>query len=95
MKTKITKTKKRSVVKTATLVKDNLPGWLGHAALYRVSPKLSGNTFVIVSSVSGPETYIFPATKHGEVKDWGELEGSFRGQHNHARALGGAGYVIA
>jgi hypothetical protein len=55
--------------------------------------------FVIVSATvvpySGPETYIFPGSPEGEVTDWGELPGSFRGALDHAAALRGAGYDIA
>ena len=43
---------------------------------------------------SGPETYIFPADEDGEVLDWLELEGSYKGGLDHERALRGAGYVI-
>ncbi len=57
--------------------------------------------YVIVSAAdvvfSGPETYVFPAEKHGDlfdVADWGELEGSFRGALDHERALGYAGYTV-
>jgi hypothetical protein len=54
--------------------------------------------YVIVSSVtipfSGPETFIFPADKDGEILNWGELEGSFRGEFNHKKALEGAGYEV-
>ena len=55
--------------------------------------------FVIVSAanviLSGPETYIFPADESGEVTDWGELSGSYRGGLEHKKALRGAGYSIA
>lgn len=55
-------------------------------------------THVIVSATivpyGGPETYIFPASAEGEVTDWGELEGSYRGGLDHAEALAGAGYEI-
>jgi len=47
--------------------------------------------------MSGPETYIFPAKKSGdifEVADWGELNGSYRGGFDHAEALKGAGYEV-
>ena len=54
--------------------------------------------YVIVSAVyamfGGPETYIFGANAEGDILDWGELEGSFRGGLDHKRALQGAGYVI-
>lgn len=54
--------------------------------------------FVVVSAVvamySGPETYIFPASPEGEVTDWGELNGSFRGALDHGEALRRAGYEV-
>jgi hypothetical protein len=43
---------------------------------------------------TGPETYIFACDAEGKVTDWGELEGSFRGGLDHAKALAGAGYTI-
>jgi hypothetical protein len=53
---------------------------------------------VVVSAVramfSGPETYIFPADESGEVVNWCELEGSFKGGLDHQRALEGAGYEV-
>lgn len=79
-------------------------------AVYRVSPPMTyqkwdedgtvtrTTEFVWVSGVnvpfSGVETYIFPSDAHGEVADWGELDGSFRGGIDHARALKNAGYDI-
>lgn len=46
----------------------------------------------IVSSIatvpySGEETYLFRANSDGEILAWGELEGSFRGGHDHQKAL--------
>ncbi len=83
----------------ATLIKDNLPDFQGHAALYRMNPPHEGNEFVIASAAnalySGPETYLFPADADGRVIGWSELEGSYRGGLSHARALGRAGYSIA
>jgi len=55
---------------------------------------------VIVSAVPAAfdtgesETYIFPADPSGEILNWGELEGSFRGDMDHDRALKGAGYEV-
>ncbi len=53
--------------------------------------------YVITSAVhamcSGPETYIFPADRDGEVLSWGELDGSFRGDLDHNRAIEGMGYM--
>lgn len=55
--------------------------------------------YVVVSAVtmvpfSGPETYIFPADKEGEVTSWGELPGSYRGGTDITKALRNAGYEI-
>ena len=77
--------------------------------LYRVDPPIRPYTFaeepeadptdyVIVSAAnvpfSGPETYIFPADENGEVIDWVELGGSFRGALDHEQALRNAGYTV-
>jgi hypothetical protein len=92
----------------ATLLKDNLDGFRGHAALYKLDPPLldrnwddevGRHEFVIVSATtllwsSGCETYIFPATQDGKVSSWGELTGSMDGTLDHADALGAAGYEI-
>ena len=89
-------------MKKAKFVKD-VSGFTGIAKLYRVSPPVRFNgqkraSWIIVSGVdamfSGPETYIFPASAKGEVRDWGELEGSFRGSIDHNQALRNAGYEI-
>lgn len=55
--------------------------------------------YVIVSAtfvpfVGGEETYIFPATPDGEIDDWGELPGSFKGEQDHDKALERAGYEV-
>jgi len=81
----------------AKLIK-KIEGWTGDASLYHLDPPLGEHEYVIVSATiapySGPETYIFPATKDGEVIDYGELEGSFRGSLNHKTALKNAGYSL-
>lgn len=80
----------------ATLVKDNLPNFMGRAQLWQVVPPLENNSYVVVSAViamfSGPETYIFASNAEGKVNDWGELDGSFKGELNHEKALRMAGY---
>jgi hypothetical protein len=96
-------------MKTAKLLKDNLPSFRGHAALYKLDPPLvdkgwrdddpeKHHSYVIVSAVdamfSGPETYIFPANEDGQIQDYGELEGSYRGGFDHVTALEGAGYAV-
>lgn len=49
--------------------------------------------YVVTSAVSatftGAETYIFPADEKGEVVDWGELDGSYRGGFDHEKAIAG------
>ena len=89
-------------MKRATKVKD-LPEFNGRAALYKVEPpmaygKKKKTSYVAVSAVvamfSGPETYIFPADKKGEVLDWNELGGSFKGGLCHETALTNAGYEV-
>lgn len=86
-------------MKTATLIKPVSPG----KKLYRLSEPLrdgEGNphTYVVVSAadvmLTGPETYIFPANENGEITDFGDLPGSYRGDFDHVRALSGAGYRI-
>lgn len=65
---------------------------------YRVSPKLRGHRYVIVSTAvvpfSGPETYVFGADEGGKIVDWIELKGSFRGRLDHDEALSRAGYSV-
>lgn len=85
----------------------------GDAAVYELDPpvdyfedwgsdKKSSTAYVVVSAVphvltQGPETYIFPVEKTGDVftvVDYSELEGSFKGSMDHAKALEGLGYAI-
>lgn len=55
-------------------------------------------THVVVSAnnvpFGGPETYIFPSDADGNVEDWLELPGSFKGGMDHAEALANAGYEV-
>lgn len=98
-------------MKTATLIRESLPGFQGDARLYRLDPPAEWTrydddgepvavptTHVVVSAAdamySGPETYIFPADGQGKVTSWGEMDGSFRGAFDHARALQGLGYEV-
>ena len=92
-------------MKSATKIK-KLKGFSGEAYLYELSEPVTywegsyeerGETtnFVVVSAatgLSGPETFIFPADEEGNVVDWTELGGSFRGGLNHDQALRIAGY---
>lgn len=98
-----------SAVKTATFIR-TVPNWRGNARLYKLSVPMTENRdwenppcirsydFVVVSAIiapySGPETYIFGAHENGEVGNYSELDGSFRGELDHAKALRGAGYEI-
>lgn len=54
--------------------------------------------YVIVSAAvvmfTGPETYIFPSNKDGDIVDWGEMDGSYRGDLNHQRAIENAGWEL-
>jgi hypothetical protein len=56
-------------------------------------------SYVVVSAAdapfSGPETYIFASDAEGNVHSYNELDGSFRGSLDHAKALKGAGYEVA
>lgn len=98
------------MTKTAVLLKDRLPRFNGHAALYKLSPPISYTeydngeehdrqaAYVIASSAyamfSGPETYLFPSDEGGEVISWGELPGSSKGDISHADVLHAAGYKL-
>jgi len=75
--------------KIAVLIKDNLPGYRGRAALYKLSEPLEGHEFVVVSSVlitfppsvkefinDYHESFVFPADEEGNILDWGNLDGS-------------------
>lgn len=94
-------------MKKATFIK-KISGMNGDARLYKCEPafisydwfdeKEKSYDYVVVSGVDNEvicETYIFPANEMGDVVDWGELEGSFQGGVDHARALAGAGYEIS
>ena len=77
----------------------------GIQKLYKLSEPVKdgdGNDteHVIVSAVSAafdtgqPETYIFPSDKDGNVTDWGEMEGSYRGGTDHDKAITDAGWSL-
>jgi len=97
------------ITKQATLIKEMPHNGISEQKLYQVSPPMRTYywdeeetpdefEFVIVSAaivpMSGPETYIFGADPDGEIIDWGELPGSYKGGLNHKRALRDAGYEI-
>ena len=89
-------------MKTARLVTELPPNEVGAVwKIYELDPPLEGAKTVVVSAnnvmFSGPETYIFPAAKQGdvyEITDWCELDGSYRGGLDHDEALGYAGYEV-
>jgi len=94
--------------KTATLISSVNPEAMGDQKLYRLDPPLSAYSwgdeeasaygYVVVSAVSamfsGPETYIFGSDANGEITNWSELDGSFKGALDHEQALRNAGYEI-
>lgn len=95
------------MMKTAKWLKD-CKGFTGSASLYELSepveygwsdkgPKPT-TSYVIVSATHAlytePETYIFPANQEGEILDWSELDGSYRGGLSHDEALKDAGFTI-
>jgi hypothetical protein len=83
-------------MKTATKVKD-LENPKAMQSLYRLSDRLRGFDYVVVSAVLAPyvhETYIFGSDKNGEVLDWGELPGSERDVYSHEKALNNVGYEV-
>jgi hypothetical protein len=84
------------MMKTATKVKD-LENPKAMQSLYRLSDRLRGFDYVVVSAVLAPyvhETYIFGSDKNGEVLDWGELPGSERDVYSHEKALNNVGYEV-
>jgi len=93
-------------MRTAELIKDNLTNFNGHAALYKLSQPVSygyddaaGTTEFVVASTadvmfSGVETYLFPADAEGNILNWGELDGSMKGETSHEVVLGSAGFTL-
>lgn len=97
-------------MKVATEIR-KLESFTGDARLFRLSEPMacgydwesgehkSNTEYVVVSATiapySGAETYIFAASESGEIQNWMELDGSYRGGLDHAEALRGAGYEVA
>lgn len=85
-------------MKEATFIKSRQSGAGAVWRHYVLAEPLDGHSYVIVSATvvphSGPETYIFGADESGEVVDWMELDGSFRGECDHEQALANAGYSV-
>ena len=81
----------------ATKVLDNI-GDRAVQHVYKLEPPMGDAEFVVVSACnvmfSGPETYIFKSTETGEILDWTEMNGSFKGGLDHDRALRNAGYEV-
>lgn len=46
------------------------------------------------ATYTGAETYIFACDSAGNVTNWSELDGSFRGGIDHEGALENAGYTV-
>jgi hypothetical protein len=90
----------------ATFVRHLSTGFRGDARLYaldgqKVLTKYDGRkvwyTHLVVSAADvfgAPETYIFPANADGTVLDWGELDGSQKGNVSHDEALSDGGYEV-
>jgi hypothetical protein len=81
----------------ATFVRDvSAQGYTGTAHLYRCEAGGPLPEYVVVSATSviytGPETYVFAANADGDVTNWGELDGSSRGDLDIPGALRFAGY---
>ncbi len=67
---------------------------IGYQEDYDKPGKFEGHTkYIVVSATmamcSGPETYVFPASEDGEVLDYGELRGSYRGGLDIDEAISG------
>jgi len=94
-------------MKKATLIKDVSKNFSGRACVYELNPPIvveplykgdfGGKVrYVVISTSStfGLETYIFPSTKTGKIRNWGELAGSMKGTSSHSEVLERAGYAI-
>lgn len=80
--------------------------WRSTATHYRLTPPAVitndqgqreeyADVVVSATTVHGiPETYVFPADSEGNITGWGELEGSTRGEFDHALALHNLGYEV-
>ena len=88
----------------AKMIKDVSADFAGTALLFELDPPLeteystTSYQFVIASAAvtmdSGPETFIFPATKDGEVVSWLELDGSQRGTLDPTGVIRNLGYTV-
>ena len=94
----------RKEMNTATLIKDNLAKFRGHAALYELSPAYNYSHWgedstscnqVVVSAVSDylvNEVMAFPACE-GEQSSWTDLA-VIRNESSHAKLLASMGYEL-
>lgn len=66
--------------------------------LWEVLPRIDGHKYVITSvsnvQFTGPETYMFAADEKGNIINWGELPGSYRGELNHQKCFENLDYKI-
>lgn len=89
------------------LTEDGRRVWAGDARAYRLSPAADFTEVVVVSAATlpvwegiggGEETFIFPAVENPDgaitVTSWLEMDGSYRGGLDHAKALIGLGYEV-
>ena len=64
--------------------------------LWEVMPRIDGNKYVVTSVSNlarlGEETYMFAADEQGNIIDWSELEGSYRGEQDHHNCFKNIGY---
>lgn len=84
--------KRSEIMETAKLIKDEIHGYTGCAALYMLSKSLEGYTYVVMVS-DGYETLIFPADENG-ITDNLELPGSEKGEISHEDLFKKLGYNI-
>lgn len=66
--------------------------------LWEVFPRINGHKHVVTSAVTlqftGPETYMFAADEKGNIIDWEELPGSYRGSVEHKKCFESIGYNV-
>ncbi len=90
----------------ATFMK-KVPTTKGSANLYRLSQPvefgwdddggLPKTRYIIISALvtaNGQETYIFPASRFGDMLDTVEMKGSYRGGLSHKQAILNAGWEL-
>lgn len=66
--------------------------------LWEVLPRIDGHKYVITSAsnieFTGPETYMFASDEKGNIVDWCELPGSYRGELDHKKCFEYINYKI-